>query len=210
MIRVLIADDYSMIRAGLKSLLGSAPDITVVAEVDNGDDALKCIRTELIDVILLDLDLPGKTGFEVLQETMRVKPHLHILIVSMMAEATHGARLLKAGARGYIMKDCEPEEFIKAVRRVASGNRYISQQLAELMYLQNESGGERPLHSRLSDREYEILEMIVAGKALIEIATQLHISEKTVSTHRAHIMEKMGMASNAALIKYAVMNGLVI
>ncbi|MGZ3160121.1 MAG: LuxR C-terminal-related transcriptional regulator, partial [Burkholderiaceae bacterium] len=124
-------------------------------------------------------------------------------------EEKHAARLLKAGAMGYIMKDCDGEEFIKAVQRVAAGKRYISQRLAEQIFLQSEEGGDRLPHTRLSEREYEIFQLIVAGKALIDIADQLHISEKTVSTHRARLLEKMNMNSNAALIKYAITNGLV-
>jgi DNA-binding NarL/FixJ family response regulator len=209
MIQILIADDHAMIRAGLNSLLTSVPDVRVVAEVGNGEDALRVIRAESIDVVLLDLDLPGRSGFEVLQEAKRIKPDLHVLIVSMMPEVTHATRLLRAGASGYIMKDCEPEEFVLAVRRVARGDRYISTQLAEQLLLENESGSERPLHATLSEREYEIFALISHGKALTEIASQLHISEKTVSTHRARILEKMGVNSNAALIKYAVLNGLV-
>ncbi|MBI1891507.1 MAG: response regulator transcription factor [Burkholderiales bacterium] len=209
MIRVLIADDHSMIRAGLKSMLADAADIKVVAEADNGDDALRLLRSEEVDVALLDLDLPGKSGFEIVVEAKRIKPDLPILIVSLMPEEKHATRLFKAGATGYIMKDCEPEEFIKAVKRVASGQRYISTRLAEQLYLQSEEGGERLPHTTLSEREYEIFELIVAGKPLIDIAAQLHISEKTVSTHRARILEKMNMTSNAALITYAVKNGLI-
>jgi DNA-binding NarL/FixJ family response regulator len=209
MIRVLIADDHSMIRAGLKSMLADAADIQVVAEADNGDDALRLIRSEEVDIALLDLDLPGKSGFEIVVEAKRVKPNLPILIVSLMPEEKHATRLFKAGANGYIMKDCERDEFIKAVKRVAAGHRYISTRLAEQMFLQSEEGAERLPHTTLSEREYEIFELIVAGKPLIDIAGQLHISEKTVSTHRARILEKMNMTSNAALITYAVKNGLI-
>lgn len=209
MIRVLIADDHNMIRAGIKSLLADASDVSVVAEVSNGEDALRCLRTEEIDVALLDLDMPGKSGFEIVVETRRFKPLLPILIVSNMPEEKHAARLFKAGASGYIMKDCDGDEFLKAVRRVAGGKRYISTRLAEQMLLQGEEGADRPPHASLSEREYEIFGMIVAGKALVDIASQLHISEKTVSTHRARILEKMNMTSNAALIKYAVTNGLI-
>jgi DNA-binding NarL/FixJ family response regulator len=209
MIRLLIADDHSMIRAGLKSLLADAADIQVAAEAANGDDALSFLRKEDFDAVLLDLDLPGKSGFEIVLEAKRIKPTLPILIVSMMPEEKHAARLLKAGASGYIMKDCEADEFIKAVQRVAGGKRYISQKLAEQIFLQNAEGADQPPHARLSEREYEIFQMIVAGKALVDIANQLHISEKTVSTHRARMLEKMDMNSNAALIKYAVTNGLI-
>jgi two-component system invasion response regulator UvrY len=208
MIRVLIADDHSMIRAGLKSLLEGVADIEVAAEVNNGDEALRLLRNQTFDLALLDLDMPGKSGFELVPEVRRIKSAPPVLIVSMMPEEKFAARLLKAGAAGYIMKDCEPDEFLRAVRRVASGRRYVSPRLAEQMLMQEDGEAALP-HAALTEREYEIFCLIVAGKPLIDIADQLHISEKTVSTHRARILEKMNMSSNAALIKYAVVNGLI-
>lgn len=208
MIRALIADEQILIRAGLKSVLAATADIKVVAEANTAEEALHAICTEALDAVLLDLDLAGKAGYEILQEVRRLKPRLPVLILSLKTESVHAARLLKAGASGYIRKDCEPAEILQAVRRVAGGERYLVAQLAEQLYLQSEAGADQPLHACLTAREQEVLALIAAGRALTEIAMQLQISEKTVSTHRINMLDKMGLGSNAALIKYAVSNGL--
>lgn len=209
MIRALIVDDHSIVRAGLSALLAGMPDMQTVTEARTADEALEQLRKSEFDVMLLDLDLPGKSGFEVLRAVRRHNTKLPILIVSMLPEDKHASRLLRTGANGYIMKDCEDEELIKAIRIVAGGRMYVSPRFAEKLILQDQDGVADLPHTSLSDREYEVFSFLVAGKPLFEIASRLHISDKTVGTHRSHILEKMNMTSNAELVKYAVLNGLI-
>lgn len=208
MMHALIVEDHGMMRAGLQAVLAHAFNADI-SEACYGNVALQLIRACEFDLVLLDLGLPDISGFDVLRQARRLQPKLPILIVSMLPEEKHAGRLLKAGASGYIMKDCDTDDFVKAVQQILHGRRYISPQLAEQLFLQSEAGASRLPHMRLTEREYAIFELIVDGMALIDIAAHLHISEKTVSTHRARILQKMDMTSNAALIKYALTNGLI-
>jgi DNA-binding NarL/FixJ family response regulator len=207
--RVLIADDHPIFRAGLKEALAKERDIEFVGEADNGQIALELARRRRWDVVLLDITMPGKGGLEVLQELRRERPKLPVLILSAHPEDQLALRLLKAGAAGYVTKDKAPEVLLQAVRKVLRGEKYVSEALAEkaLLNLVSETG--KPLHETLSDREYQVMRMIASGKTVKEIGKELCLSVRTVSTYRSRVLEKMRMKTNAELIRYAVDNKLV-
>ncbi|HEY7559691.1 MAG TPA: response regulator transcription factor [Candidatus Binatia bacterium] len=207
--RVLIADDHPIFRAGLKEALAKERDIEFVGEADNGQIALELARRRRWDVVLLDITMPGKGGLEVLQELRRERPKLPVLILSAHPEDQLALRLLKAGAAGYVTKDKAPEVLLQAVRKVLRGEKYVSEALAEkaLLNLVSETG--KPLHETLSDREYQVMRLIASGKTVKEIGKELFLSVRTVSTYRSRVLEKMRMKTNAELIRYAVDNKLV-
>ena len=207
--RVLIADDHPIFRAGLKEALAKERDIEFVGEADNGQIALELARRRRWDVVLLDITMPGKGGLEVLQELRRERPKLPVLILSAHPEDQLALRLLKAGAAGYVTKDKAPEVLLQAVRKVLRGEKYVSEALAEKALLNFVSETGRPLHETLSDREYQVMRMIASGKTVKEIGKELFLSVRTVSTYRSRVLEKMRMNTNAELIRYAVDNKLV-
>jgi two-component system invasion response regulator UvrY len=207
--RILIADDHPIFRAGLKEILGKEKDVEVIGEADNGRKALELVRKQRWDVVLLDLTMPGKDGLEVLQDLRRERPKLPVLILSAHPEDQLALRMLKAGAAGYLTKDKAPEVLLTAVRKVLRGEKYISESLAAKVTLDVVAGATPSLHEALSHREYQVMRMIAAGKAQIEIAQELSLSVRTVSTYRARVLEKMKMKTNAELIRYALQNKLV-
>ena len=207
--RVLIADDHPIFRAGLKEALAKERDIEFVGEADNGQIALELARRRRWDVVLLDITMPGKGGLEVLQELRRERPKLPVLILSAHPEDQLALRLLKAGAAGYVTKDKAPEVLLQAVRKVLRGEKYVSEALAEKAFLNLVSETGKPLHETLSDREYQVMRMIASGKTVKEIGKELFLSVRTVSTYRSRVLEKMRMNTNAELIRYAVDNKLV-
>jgi DNA-binding NarL/FixJ family response regulator len=207
--RILIADDHPIFRAGLKETLAKESDVDFVGEADNGHKALQLARKQRWDVVVLDITMPGKGGLEVLQELRRERPKLPVLVLSAHPEDQLALRLLKAGAAGYLTKDKAPEALISAIRKVLSGGKYVSESLAEKAVFQLASETTRPLHETLSDREYQVMSMIAAGKAMKEIAKECFLSVRTVSTYRARLLEKMNMKTNAELIRYALNNKLV-
>jgi len=209
MIKILIADDHPIFRAGLKEILGKEKDVEVIGEADNGRKALELARKQRWDVVLLDLTMPGKDGLEVLQDLRRERPKLPVLILSAHPEDQLALRMLKAGAAGYLTKDKAPEVLLTAVRKVLRGEKYISESLAAKVTLDVVAGATPSLHEALSHREYQVMRMIAAGKAQIEIAQELSLSVRTVSTYRARVLEKMKMKTNAELIRYALQNKLV-
>jgi two-component system, NarL family, invasion response regulator UvrY len=209
MIRIVIADDHPIVRVGLKQILSDASDIEVTAEAGDGHELLKRVREEEIDVVLLDLSMPGFTGLDALKQIKAEKPELPILVLSMHPEDQYGIRVLKAGAAGYLMKSAAPGQLVEAIRRVCRGGRYVSPSLAEKMAFGLQAGSNGLPHETLSDREYQVLCMIASGKPVKEIAAELALSEKTVSTYRARILEKMNMKSNAELTHYAIKLNLV-
>lgn len=209
MIKVLIADDHLVVREGLKQILASIPDIRVVGEASNGLEVLEKVRKGDFDVIVLDISMPGKSGLDILGELRSQKPDTGILILSMHPEERFALRMLKAGASGYLTKESAAEELVEAVRKVAQGKKYITASLAEKLAFGLIEEGEKPLHERLSDREYQVMCLIAGGKSLKEIAEKLFISLKTVSTYRTRILEKMNMSSNAEIIRYCIEQGLV-
>lgn len=209
MIRIVIADDHPIVRAGLKQILSDASDIEVAAEAGDGHELLKLIRKEEIGVVLLDITMPGFAGIDALKQIKTEKPDLPILVLSMHPEDQYGIRVLKAGAAGYLMKSAAPDQLVEAIRKVCRGGRYVSPALAEKMAFGLQAGNSGLPHEALSDREYQVLCMIASGKTVREIAAELALSEKTVSTYRARILEKMNMKSNAELTHYAIKLNLV-
>ncbi len=209
MIKILIADDHAIVRQGLQQIVKSSPDMSVVGEAVNGEDALSKIRTEDWDVLVLDISMPGRSGFDILRELKHERPNLPVLVLSMHSEDQFAVRTLKAGAAGYLTKESAPDELVQAIRKVVAGGKYISPSLAEKLAFDLENGSEKPPHETLSDREFQVMRMIASGKTVKEIAEELSLSVKTVSTYRARILEKMDLKTNAELIHYAVQNQLV-
>jgi two-component system, NarL family, invasion response regulator UvrY len=208
-IRVLIADDHPIVRKGLRQILDAIGDIEVAAEADNGQAVLDRAVQGGIDVMLLDLSMPGRDGLEVLQELRRLSPEIRVLVLSMHPEDQYAVRTLKAGAAGYLNKDSAPEELIRAVRRVHEGRRYVSASLAEALAGEIQNPRTRPPHETLSNREYQVLRRIASGLPLKEIAAEMKLSVKTVSTYRARILEKLHVRSNVELARYAADHRLV-
>jgi two-component system, NarL family, invasion response regulator UvrY len=210
MIRVLIADDHPLLREGLKHILADCNDIAIAGEVGNGSDVLAKVRSETFDVVLLDMFMPGKSGIDLIRQVKSEKPKLPILVFSSHKEDIFAVRAIKAGASGYLCKDYVASSLVEALRKVARGGCYISPVVAELM-AQNfqPSSHEVTPHALLSDREYQIFLLIVAGKGLTEIAEQLNLSVKTVSTHKVRIKEKMKLDNIPEFVRYAISHGLM-
>ena len=208
MVRILIADDHPIVRQGLKQILSEEPDVTTVGEAQNSWEVLELVKKEPWDIAILDITMPGRGGLDVLKDLRREYPKLPVLVLSMHPEDQYAIRVLKAGASGYLTKGSAPEELVKAIRKILNGGKYVSDALAEKMafYLGVET--EKPLHERLSDREYEVMIMIASGKTATEIAEGMSLSVKTISTYRSRILQKMKMTNNAELTHYAIKNGL--
>lgn len=209
MIRVLIADDHTLFREGLKKIIAGTSDIVVAGEASNGNEVLARLKDERYDVLVLDIAMPGKDGLDVLKETRARYQGLPVLMLSMFPEEQFATRVLKAGAAGYLTKESVPEVLIMAIRKVARGEKYVSESLAEKLVSGLSDDARKSPHERLSDREYQILCLIASGKRMKEIANQLSLSPTTISTYRSRILEKMGMASNAELTLYASRNHLL-
>jgi two-component system, NarL family, invasion response regulator UvrY len=209
MIRVLIVDDHIIFREGLKKVLATAADIEVADETGDGREALRKIIENVYDVVLLDIVLPGMDGLDVLRAARERKPALPILVLSMFPEEQYALRVLKEGASGYLTKESVPGELIRAIRRAAQGGKHVSETLGEK--LANTLVGKRgeQLHELLSCREYQVFRMIGAGKSVKKIAQELCLAPTTVSSHRAHILEKMRMKNNAELVRYALQHRLI-
>ena len=209
MIRILIADDHAVVRKGLRQILEDASDIVVGGEAGNGREVMEKIQTGGWDALVLDITMPGQTGLEVLKEVRQVAPRLPVLVLSMHSQEQYAARVLKAGASGYLPKESAPEELIKAIRKVCSGGKYVSADQAEKLIYLFDNTSDKPPHELLSDREFEVLRAIASGRTVSQIAADIHLSVKTVSTYRARILEKMQMKTNAELTTYAIKNNLV-
>ena len=209
MIKILIADDHAVVRRGLKQILAEEPNMAVFGEACNAQEVLKNVREQNWDIVILDITMPDRSGLEVLKELKNIRPKLPVLILSIHPEEQYAVRVLKAGAAGYMTKESAPEELVKAVRKVIRGSKYISPSLAEKLAFDLETDSEKPLHETLSDREYQVMCMIASGKTVKEIAKELYLSVKTISTHRARILGKMKMKTNAELTHYAIKNRLV-
>lgn len=206
---ILIADDHPVVRQGLRQMLAGEQDLTVVGEAGNGHELVELARKLAWDVAVLDLNMPGKNGLELVRELRQRHPDRPVLILSMYPEERHAMRALKAGAVGYMTKDSAPAELVSAIRKVARGGRYVSAALSERLARELAGDSERPAHEALSDREYQIMWMIASGRTVGEIAGQLFLSPNTVSTYRARILKKMGMENNAELMHYAIAHQLV-
>jgi two-component system, NarL family, invasion response regulator UvrY len=209
MINVLIADDHTVVRQGLKQILSSDPQLSVIGEAADGNEVLTALESLKVDALVLDITMPGRNGLDVLKEVKRKRPTLPVLVLSMHPEDQFAIRILRAGAAGYITKESAPEELVGALRKVCSGGKYVSPQLAERLAVFIEDETTRPPHEKLSDREFEVLRMLALGKTVSEVAEELLLSVKTVSTYRSRVLEKMKMSSNAELTRYALQNDLI-
>jgi len=207
MIKALIADDHALVAEGLRHILKETSDIVVSAQARDGQDVLEKIRSTTVDVVLLDIAMPGRSGLETLLQIRKERPHLPILVLSMHPEDIYAVRVLKAGAAGYLTKDSAPDQLITAIRQVVRGRKYVSPTLAEKLAL-NLKAGKAP-HDTLSDREYEVLRLLTVGRTIKEIAAKLSLSVKTISTYRTSILEKMNMKNTTELTHYAIREGLI-
>lgn len=204
MIRLVIADDHHLVREGLKQVLSSAPDLAVIGEAKNGIEVMQRVRELDFDVLVLDLSMPGRSGPELIKQVHTEKPKLRVLVLSMHEEAQYAIRAIKSGASGYLTKDGASADLVAAIRKVAAGGAYISTALAEQLALGAMPDVAGPLHNLLSNREFEVFQLLVAGVLVSHIAAQLSLSIKTVSSHKARIMQKMNLHNQADMIRYAI------
>jgi DNA-binding NarL/FixJ family response regulator len=210
MIRILVADDHSVVREGIKQILAGLDDMTVEDEAESGQEVLLKMTAKDYDLVLLDISMPGKSGLEVLEEIKVMKPRVPVLILSMHPEEQYAVRMLRAGASGYLTKASAPQELISAIRKVSRGGKYVTVSLAEKLAFELDAGAEKPRHERLSNREYQVMLMLASGLSVSEVAEELCLSAKTISTYRTRILDKMDMKKNAELTLYAVKNNLII
>jgi len=208
-IRIAIVDDHALVRSGLRGFITDQPDIEVVAEASDGAQALDVVRQHALDVLVLDISMPKQSGMDVLARIQAHAPDLGILILSGYPEEHYAVSLLRRGVSGYLNKQCEPEDIVTAVRRIAGGNRYITPQVAEMLASQLNRPDNAAAHDQLSARELQVLLRLAQGETVGDIAESLFLSAKTVSTYRTRILEKMGLASNSDLTYYALKNGLL-
>jgi two-component system invasion response regulator UvrY len=209
MTRILIVDDHAVVRDGVKRVLGERPGPATFGEASTGAEAVQLVRDGHWDVAVLDLSLGSRSGFDVLRELKQIRPKLPVLILSIHSEEQYARRAFKAGAAGYITKDSSRAELIAAVDKVLKGGKYVSPALAERLVIDLERDSDQPRHEALSDREFEVMRLIASGKTVTEIADLLALSDKTISTYRARLLDKMLMKTNADLIHYAIQHGLV-
>ncbi len=207
--KILITDDHAVLRRGLKQILEDGFGPVQFGEASNASEAIEAVARENWDVVMLDITMPGRTGLEALKEIKAIKPQQRVIVLSVHSEDQFAVRVLKAGASGFLNKDSAPEELVKAVRKVTAGGRYVSSSLAEKLVMNLDHPTDRPAHQALSDREFQVLRMIGSGKTVSEIAVELSLSVKTVSTYRTRILEKMELNTNAEITRYAFENKLV-
>lgn len=207
--RILLADDHAVFRRGLRETLREAFAKATFEEAKSAEETLEFVRRSPWDLLILDISMPGKTGLDILEEVKRLRPRLPVLFLSMYPEEQYARRALKAGAAGYLTKESVPEELKAAVRKVTTGGRYVSVGLAERLAYDLRRRADTPAHELLSDREFQVLRMIATGKTVKDIADELSLSVKTVSTYRSRILEKTGMRTTAELIRYALQEQLV-
>jgi two-component system invasion response regulator UvrY len=209
MIKILIADDHPIVRCGLRQILETEANLQVAGEAEDARQVLKLVQQRPCDIVILDISMPGMDGIEILKEIKRLRPQLPILILSMHPEAQYAIRCIRAGASGYLTKDSVPEMLVTAIRKILRGEKFISPNLAEIMLQDLQINHHGALHEDLSDREFQVMHMIAAGKTVSRIAEEIFLSVKTVSTYRARVLKKMGLKSNAELTRYAFENKLV-
>ncbi len=208
MIRIVMADDHAIVREGLKRIVSSIEGMEVVGEAGNGTEVMQRVRELAFDVLVLDLSMPGRSGMELIKLVRAEKPQLRILVLSMHQELQYAVRAIKNGASGYLTKESAPAQLEQAIRKVASGGAFISAEVAEQLALGAMPGSEAVPHESLSNREFEVLQLLVAGVSLTDIGTKLNLSVKTVSTHKTNLMQKMGLQNQNELIRYAIKHGL--
>jgi two-component system, NarL family, invasion response regulator UvrY len=207
--KILIVDDHAVVRRGLKQILAEEDDLAVFGEAIDARELLSNVYKKDWDIVILDITLPDRSGLDVLRELKHKRPKLPVLILSVHPEEQYAIRAIKSGADGYLTKRSVPQELVKAVKKVSHGGKYVSPALAEKLADTLREGVEQPIHEKLSNREYQVTCMIASGKSSKEIARELYLSEKTIRTYRARVLEKMKFKSNAELIYYAVKNRLV-
>ena len=206
---ILITDDHAVVRRGLREILADSLEGATFSEAGNCDDALRLLARQPTQILVLDINMPGRSGLDLLKDVKRMYPRLPVIVLSVQSEDQYAVRCLRAGASAYINKDSAPEELAQAARKVLGGGRYVSAGLAEKLVTILDDDADRPRHELLSDRELEVMLMIAAGISLTEIGNRLHVSAKTVSTYRTRVMEKMQARSNAELTRYAVSRKLI-
>ena len=209
MIRVLVADDHAVVRRGLLQILDEAADLVAAGEASSGRQVLEAVRKGDCDVLVLDIGMPDGGGLEVLHQLQGLKPDLPVLVLSMYSERQYARRVLKAGAAGYLTKESAPDELTAAIRQVAGGGRYVTRSLAEELATQLRRETGREPHETLSDREYQVMMMLAAGRSVSDSAAELSLSVKTVSTYRARLLEKLNVRNTAEVVRYAFEHGLV-
>jgi len=207
--KILIADDHSVVREGLKQILKKLPEVKIIEEVDNGLDALNELESGNYNFVILDISLPGMSGLDVLKSLKIKNIATRVLILSMHPEEQYAVRAFKLGASGYVNKNRAGEDLLNAIKKISSGGKYISSELAEYMAFNLNGKSGRLLHEKLSEREFQIMLLLARGRSVKEIANELFISEKTVGTHRSRILEKMGMKRRTELVFYAIQNSLI-
>jgi two-component system, NarL family, invasion response regulator UvrY len=208
-VRILIADDHPVVRRGLRDIVASEQDMTVVGEARTGDETLEMARKLDWDVAVLDYSMPGCNGADLVREVKRHHPERPVLVLSILPEEVHAGQVFKAGGAGYINKASANEDLTGAIRKVVNGGKYVSAAFAEKLATELAEGGEKPPHELLSDREYRVMWLIASGKQINEIAEEMSLSPSTISTYRARIMRKLGLTNNAALVRYAVKHRLI-
>lgn len=209
MAKVLIADDHAVVRAGLRQFLEEDRTITEIGEASTGREALDALRAGRWDLLILDINMPDRSGLDILSHIRAAGYNTRVLVMSGLPERQYALNVLRAGARGYLSKDGAPDELLKAVRAILDGRRYVSPALAELLVAELDQDADKPLHARLSEREFQVLCKLAAGRAVSDIAGELCLSVKTVSTYRTRVLDKMHLETNADLTTYALRNGLI-
>ncbi len=209
MITLVIADDHAIVREGLKRIVGDAPDLKIVAEAADGDEVLKLVRAQAFDVLVQDLSMPGRSGMELIRLVKAERPKLKVLVLSMHAELQYAVRAIKSGASGYLTKESAPSQLVEAIRKIAGGGAFISAQVAEQLALGAMPGAaSAPPHEILTEREFEVFRQLVAGDSVTDIAGRMNVSVKTVSTHKANLMHKLGVRNQSELVRYGLKHGL--
>lgn len=209
MTRIVLADDHAIVREGLKRIVGETRDFTVAGEAADGSEVMRVVRELDFDVLVLDLSMPGRSGMELIRLVKAEKPKLRILVLSMHQEMQYAVRAIKSGASGYLTKESAPAQLEQAIRKIAAGGAYISAEVAEQLALGAMPGAAQALpHEALSDREFEVFRLLVNGAAVSDIAGQLNLSVKTVSTHKSNLMQKLGLQNQTELVRYALKHGL--
>ena len=209
MIKVVVVDDHAVVREGLKRIISENPGMAVTGEAGDGNEALRVIQSEPCDVVLLDITMPDKSGLDVLKQLHAESPRLPVLVLSMHSEDQYAVRVLRAGAAGYLTKESAPAKLVQAIRKVVRGGKYVTSTLAEKLVVGLDSDPSKAPHQILSDREYQVLCLIASGKTVGQIAEELALSVKTISTYRVRMLEKLNMKNNAELTRYAIKDGLV-
>lgn len=209
MTRVLIADDHALVRAGLRQFLQQNGRFASIAEASSGSQTLDMLRGARFDLLILDINMPDRGGLDILKHVRASYPETRVLVLSAYPERQYAVNVLKAGASGYLSKESAPDELMKAVSQVMAGKRYVSSSLAELLVSELDTDHEKPLHAGLSEREFQIFCKLASGQSVSEIASELSLSVKTVSTYRTRVLEKMSFKSNADITSYALRNGLM-